>query len=173
MGSAKTPPISFSGIAARRASCRDDHAYNFIRHLHDVSFLDELQENSLQGGLADVFANLAGRSLGNHLAFPENNQVGTHFLDDLKNMRAIEDGFPSRTQGLNQILDDEDGSYVEAGQRLIENENLGPVWADPSRGSGYSFDTAETRKFHELMKSGLSLPGVGVPQALRETYCGT
>src|SRR5438270_13871775 len=69
----------------------------------------------------------SGRALGNHLFFSENDQVRANFFDDLENMRAIENRFSMRTQGLNEILDHEDGSHIETGERLVENEDIGIV----------------------------------------------
>ena len=74
-----------------------------------------------------MLANFASGSLDYDLSIAENDQVGADFFHDLENMRAIEDRFPARTQGLDEVFDDEDGSNIEAGEGFIENEDVGIV----------------------------------------------
>src|SRR5207302_4152708 len=96
-------------------------------HLSNVSLFDKVQEDSFERGLADMLANFASGSLDDDLSFAENDQVGADYFHDLENMRAIEDRFPARTQGLDEVFDDEDGSNIEAGEGFIENEDVGIV----------------------------------------------
>src|SRR5271166_5394036 len=110
------PPIASAGLVARVGSCSDHYLDDFVRDLSDVSFSDELQENTLQRRLADLFANLGRRPVGNDLAFSEDDQVRADFFYDFKDMGAIKDSLTSCAQRLNQIPNNEGGSYIEAGQ---------------------------------------------------------
>ena len=42
-------------------------------------------------------------------------------------MRAIENGFSSRTERLDEVLENEHGGYVEAGERFVQDEHIGIV----------------------------------------------
>src|SRR6266481_7404150 len=86
-----------------------------------------MQENSLQGRSADAFADFAGCTVGDDLSFSKDDQVGADFFHDFEDMRAVEDGFAAGAEGLNQILDDQGGSDVEAGERLVQDEQTGIV----------------------------------------------
>src|ERR1700730_10516715 len=90
----------------------------------DVFFFDEVQENSSQRRFADSLADFAGCAVSDNLAFPQHDQVRTDFFHHFQNMRAVENGFAAGAQGLNEILDDERGSDVEAGERLVEDEQV-------------------------------------------------
>src|ERR1700676_618476 len=100
---------------------------DFVCGLCDVFFFDEMQKDSFQGRFTDAFADFAGCAMSDDLAFPQHDQVRADFFHHFQNMRAIENGFAAGTQGLNKILDDERGGYVEAGERLVENEQIGIV----------------------------------------------
>src|SRR6266852_6286727 len=86
-----------------------------------------MQENSFQGRSADAFADFAGRAVGDDLSFSKNDQVGADFFHDFEDMRTVEGGFAAGAEGLNQIFNDEGGSDIEAGERLVQDEQIGIV----------------------------------------------
>src|SRR6266851_3488803 len=83
-----------------------------------------MQENSLQGRSADAFADFAGCTVGDDLSFSKDDQVGADFFHDFEDMRTVEDGFAAGAEGLNQIFNDEGGSDIESGERLVENQQI-------------------------------------------------
>src|SRR5258708_7402789 len=106
---------------------RSDYFDDFGCRFGDVFFLDELQEDVFQRRCADAFADFAGRAVGDDLSFSENDQVRTDFFHDFENMRAVKDGFAAGAEGLNEIFDDESRSDVEAGEGLVQDEQIGIV----------------------------------------------
>src|SRR6266481_498381 len=87
-------PIASTGFVSRAGSFRDHYFDDFVRDFSNVSFLDEMQENTFQRRFAYLFANLGRCPVGNDLAFSEN---------------------------------DEGGGYIEAGQRLVQDQQVGVV----------------------------------------------
>src|SRR5256885_2321491 len=110
-----------------RGSCGDHNIDNFVGNLSDVSVFHEMEENSFQGRFSDVLENFVGLTVSDDLALSENNQMRTYFFDDLENMRTVEDGLAAGAQGLNEVFENEGAGYIEAGERLIENEHVGIV----------------------------------------------
>src|SRR6266478_1210612 len=119
--------LRYSFITSAPASSGDNYVDDFVCGLCDIFFLDELQEYSFQRRCSDAFADFTGGAVRYDLSFSENDQVGADFFHDFEDMRAIEDGFAAGAQGLNEIFDDESGSDVEAGKRLVQDEQIGIV----------------------------------------------
>ena len=53
--------------------------------------------------------------------------MGAYLLNHFQHVRTIEDRTALLAQSLDQILQHQGGGYVEAGKRLIEDENFGIV----------------------------------------------
>ena len=88
-----------------------------------VHFVDQVQECVLQR-LAENLADVRDRILRDHDSFAQDQHVGANFFDDLQHVRTIEDEFALLAERLHQILEDQRRGYVEAGERLVENEDL-------------------------------------------------
>src|ERR1700704_1749502 len=74
--------------------------------------------------LAEDLADLLDGVLCDYASIAKNEHVGTNLLNHLEHVRTVEDEFALLTQSLNQILEDQCGSDIEAGEWLIEDKDL-------------------------------------------------
>ena len=90
-------------------------------------WLDELGKNALEVGQAHEPRQFGGRRVGKHSAFGDDNDASANLLDDFEHMRDVEDGFSLGGEHLKKIFEEARGDDIEAGERLIEDEQPGIV----------------------------------------------
>ena len=112
------------GCATWRELC-DDGVDDVAGDFCDVAVFDELEECAFQRGLADVFQDLRRGPVSDDAAFSQNDELRADFFDDFEDVGAEEDGFAFVAQGLDERFEDERGGYVESGERLVEDEDVG------------------------------------------------
>ena len=66
----------------------------------------------------DVF----GSAVGDHLSFPQDQQVRADTFHHFEHMGAVKDCFPLLPERPNQILENESGDDIQPGEWLIEDE---------------------------------------------------
>ena len=50
-----------------------------------------------------------------------------HLFNDFENVRAVENAFSQRAERLNEVLENQHRGHVEAGERLVQDEDIGIV----------------------------------------------
>src|SRR5438270_5549589 len=111
----------------RRAdSCRLHDLDDVLSHCHRVYVIDQVQEGVFQR-LAENFTDVGHRVLGNDEAFAEDQNIGADFLDHFENVGAVENEFSLLAEYVHHILEDQGGGDVEAGERFVEDEDVGIV----------------------------------------------
>ncbi len=75
-----------------------------------------------------VVREISSRGAFDDLAPPvDDDNPRTHALDHLENVRAEQDGLPLRGQPPEQFLHDQRGVGIEAGERLVQEQDVRPV----------------------------------------------
>jgi len=101
-------------------------AYNFndlIRDARRINLRNKLREGILQRGLIQLLENFASQAVGDHFARLQNQQVSAQLLDYFEDVRTIKDEFALPRETAHQPPEYEGGGDVEAGQRLVENND--------------------------------------------------
>ncbi len=106
---------------------RHHYIDNVAGELAGVLVLYELHEGLLERRLADLAENFFSCAASDHAAFADDDQLSTDFFDDLEDMRTVKDKPPFAAENLNKIFDDHGGGNVEAGKRLVQNQDFGIV----------------------------------------------
>ena len=92
-----------------------------------VGLLDQLGEDALQGGQRHQFGEGVRRSVSDDFSLREDNDAVTDALDCFEHMRDVEDGFALAREQDEEVLEQARGDGVEAGKRLVEDDQLGVV----------------------------------------------
>ena len=101
--------------------------HDVVRNLGDILVFHKLQEDVFERRLADLATDIFRGAIGGDLAPAKNEELRTNFFNDFENVRAVENGFSTGTEQLNEILDDEHGGYVEARKGFVQYEDVGIV----------------------------------------------
>ena len=89
-----------------------------------VLLLDELREDTLKVGKTHKAGEIAGRRVGEDFAAGDDDDAAADLLNDLENVRDVEDGFALGSQDFEKVFEETGGDDVETGKRLIENEKF-------------------------------------------------
>ena len=81
----------------------------------------------LAGGLAGLAAQFVERAFGDQPAAGDDADAVGHALGDFEDMRGHDDGAAGGDALAQHVLDRAGGAGVEAGQRLVEDDQLGIV----------------------------------------------
>ncbi len=92
-----------------------------------VLLLDELGEDAFEIGELQGGLQLGGWGVGEDLSFGDDDDAIADQLDDFEDVRDVEDCLALRGELLQQIFEETGGDDVEAGERLVEDEQLGIV----------------------------------------------
>ena len=87
-----------------------------------VLLLDELGEDAFEVGELEGGFEFGGWGVGEDLAFGDDDDAIADELDHLKDVRDVEDGFALRGELLQEVFEEARGDNVEAGERLVEDE---------------------------------------------------
>ena len=85
-----------------------------------------VQVEADQGAHA-VGMGLCRGALGDHPSLVDDDDARADALDDFQHVRAEEDRAPLCRQAANELLDDQRRAGVETGQRLVQEDDFGPV----------------------------------------------
>lgn len=85
----------------------------------------ELGEDLLEGGEGHEAAEAGDGVVGDDAAAVQDDDVRAEALDDLELVRVEEDDLAAAGELLNEAAEDERGADVEAGEGLVEQDELG------------------------------------------------
>jgi hypothetical protein len=92
-----------------------------------VLLLNQLRKDAFKIGKAHQPGEIGGRSVGQDPALCNDDDAVADLLDDFKHMRDVEDRFAFCGEQLKQIFEQAAGDNIEAGERLVEDEQFGIV----------------------------------------------
>src|ERR1700685_4022098 len=118
---------SSSGVMWGTSVLCDDGIDDVAGDFCDVAVFDELEEGAFERRLTNAFEDSSCGAVSDDAAFSQNNQLRADSFDDFENVGTEEDGFALVAQGLNQCFEDERRGYVESGEWLVEDQDVGIV----------------------------------------------
>jgi len=92
-----------------------------------ILLLDELGEDALEICECERGFELRGRRVCQDFAFGNDDDTVADQLDDFEDVRDVEDCLALSCELLQEVFEESGGDYVEAGERLVEDEELGIV----------------------------------------------
>jgi hypothetical protein len=93
--------------------------------LFGVGLLDELGEDAFERGQGHQLGEVMRRGIGDDLAAGEDDDAVADALDGFEHVRDVEDGFAFAREQDEEVFEEARGDCVQAGERLVEDDQLG------------------------------------------------
>src|SRR6185436_6689720 len=101
-----------------------DRLCDVLRHRFHVFVLDELREYLFKGRKVHQVAKPVDAVLGFDFAFVNNDDFRADPLDHLQDVGDVQDDLSARSEFRNQMFEQQRGGDIEAGQRLVKNQDV-------------------------------------------------